>query len=146
MIRDLKRVARTDGNVAIYIGNGHAVWEASIANLFAPGDTVLVLATGRFGPGWAETARRMGIAVEVMDFGFRAPADPARIEARLRGDRDAAIKAVLTVQTDTASGVRNDVAALRAAIDAAGHPALSGSTASPASAASPSRWTPGVST
>jgi len=124
VMRDLKRVARTSGEVAIYIGNGHAVWEASVANLFTPGDSVLVLATGRFGLGWAETARRMGIAVEVMDFGFRAPADPARLEARLRSDRDAAIKAVLTVQTDTASGVRNDVPALRAAIDAAGHPAI----------------------
>ena len=31
---------------------------------------------------------------------------------------------MLAVQTDTASSVRNDVAALRAALDAAGHPAL----------------------
>jgi alanine-glyoxylate transaminase/serine-glyoxylate transaminase/serine-pyruvate transaminase len=126
VMRDLRRLAQTSGEVAVYIGNGHAVWEASVANLFTPGDSVLVLATGRFGLGWAETARRMGIAVEVLDFGFRAPADPARLEARLRADREAAIKAVLTVQTDTASGARNDVPALRAAIDAAGHPALYG--------------------
>jgi alanine-glyoxylate transaminase/serine-glyoxylate transaminase/serine-pyruvate transaminase len=69
-------------------------------------------------------ARRMGIEVEVMDFGFTAALDPQAVEDRLRDDRAGAIRAVLTVQTDTASSVRNDVAALRAALDAAGHPAL----------------------
>jgi alanine-glyoxylate transaminase/serine-glyoxylate transaminase/serine-pyruvate transaminase len=124
---DLKRVARTEaGTVAIYIGNGHAAWEAAIANLFSPGDRVLVLSTGRFGAGWADMARRMGVAVELMDFGFRTPADPVRVAERLRGDPAHEIRAVLTVQTDTASSVRNDVPALRAAIDAAGHPALLG--------------------
>ena len=37
VIADLQRVARTDGAVAIYIGNGHAAWEAAIANILAPG-------------------------------------------------------------------------------------------------------------
>ena len=121
---DLARVARTGSPVAVYIGNGHAGWEAAIANTLAPGDRALVLATGRFGLGWAATARQMGVEVEVLDFGFRAGIDPARVEARLRADRDRAIRAVLAVQVDTASSVRNDVAAVRAAIDAAGHPAL----------------------
>jgi alanine-glyoxylate transaminase/serine-glyoxylate transaminase/serine-pyruvate transaminase len=121
---DLLRVARTAHRVAIYVGNGHAGWEAALANALAPGDRALALATGRFGHGWAETARRMGAAVETLDFGFRAPADPARLEDRLRADRDRAIRAVLAVHTDTSSSARSDVAGLRAAIDAAGHPAL----------------------
>lgn len=124
VIEGLKRVARTTGEVAIYIGNGHASWEAALANVLAPGDRALALATGRFGLGWAETARRMGIEVEILDFGFRAAADPGRLEAQLRADPERRIKAVLTVQTDTASSVRNDIASLRAALDAAGHPAL----------------------
>ena len=121
---DLRRVAGTSGHVCTYIGNGHAVWEAAVANLFAPGDVVLVLTTGRFGAGWAATAGQMGITVETLDFGFRAPADPARLTERLAEDRDHRIRAVLTVQTDTASSVCNDIAALRDAIDAASHPAL----------------------
>ncbi len=124
VIADLRRVARSSGEVAVYIGNGHAAWEAAIANILAPDDRALVLSTGRFGLGWAQTARRMGVEAEILDFGFQAPADPDRLEARLRADRERAIKAVLTVQTDTASAVRNDIPALRAAIDAAGHPAL----------------------
>jgi alanine-glyoxylate transaminase/serine-glyoxylate transaminase/serine-pyruvate transaminase len=124
VIADLGRVARAGGSVAVYIGNGHAGWEAAVSNLLAPGDRALVLATGRFGLGWAATARQMGVAVEVMDFGFTAGIDAGRLEARLREDRAHAIRAVLAVQVDTASSVLNDIAAVRAALDAAGHPAL----------------------
>ncbi len=124
VLRDLRRVAGTDGACAIYIGNGHAVWEASVANILGPGDRALFAVNGRFGHGWAETARRMGVDVEILDFGWRGAVDPGRVEARLRADRDHAIRAVLAVQTDTASSARNDVPALRAALDAAGHPAL----------------------
>jgi alanine-glyoxylate transaminase/serine-glyoxylate transaminase/serine-pyruvate transaminase len=124
IVADLARVARTRGKAAIYIGNGHAAWEAAIANILAPGQKALVIATGRFGLGWAQMAKAMGVDVEVMDFGFAAALDPERVSERLRADRSHQIRAVLAVQTDTASSVGNDVAALRAALDAAGHPAL----------------------
>lgn len=124
MVADLKRVALCSGHVAIYIANGHGAWEASIANMFSRGDRALVAATGRFGLGWADAAARMGVDVEVLDFGRSAPAEPARIAEALDADRDRRIRAVLVTHVDTASGVRNDVAAIRAAIDTAGHPAL----------------------
>jgi alanine-glyoxylate transaminase/serine-glyoxylate transaminase/serine-pyruvate transaminase len=114
----------SSGHVAIYIANGHGAWEAAIANMFSRGEKALVLATGRFGLGWAEHARAMGVAVDMLDFGRAAPADPARLEAALRADAGHEIKAVLVTHVDTASSVRNDIAALRAAMDAAGHPAL----------------------
>ena len=123
---DLRRVAGTTQNVAAYIGNGHAAWEAANANLFSRGDQVLVLSTGRFGIGWAESARAMGVQVEVMDFGKSDPVDMGRVEARLREDKAGRIKAVFTTHVDTSSSVLTDIPALRAAIDAAGHPALLG--------------------
>ncbi|SDE50565.1 pyridoxal-phosphate-dependent aminotransferase family protein [Limimaricola pyoseonensis] len=124
LVPDLKAVAGTRHDVAIYIANGHGTWEASLLNVLSRGDRVLALVSGRFGEGWAEVARALGAEVEVMEFGLDRPADPARIEARLREDREAAIKAVMVVHADTATGVRSDVAAIRAAMDAAGHPAL----------------------
>ncbi|MGF6862174.1 alanine-glyoxylate transaminase/serine-glyoxylate transaminase/serine-pyruvate transaminase [Rhodobacteraceae bacterium MBR-64] len=124
LIPDLRAVARTRQHVAMYIGNGHAAWEAANANVFSRGDRALVLATGRFGLGWADAARRMGVAVEVMDFGRQSPADPAQLHAALAADTAQTIRAILVTHTDTASTVRNDIPALRAAIDAAGHPAL----------------------
>ncbi len=124
VIADLKRVARTSGKVAIYIGNGHAGWEAAISNILSPGQKALFAVSGRFGLGWAAMARQMGVEAEVMDFGFRAGIDADRLAERLRADRGHEIRVVLAVQTDTASSVLNDVAALRGALDAAGHPAL----------------------
>lgn len=121
---DLRAVAGTAQHVAAYIGNGHAAWEAANANLFSRGDRALVLSTGRFGLGWAESARAMGVEVEVMDFGTSAPVDMAQVEARLRQDREGRIKAVLTTHVDTSSSVRTDIPALRAVLDAVAHPAL----------------------
>ncbi len=121
---DLKALAGTAGHLAAYIGNGHAGWEAANCNLFSRGDRALVLATGNFGLGWARAAQAIGVEAEVLDFGRSVPADPGRVEAALRADRERRIRAVLLTQVDTATSVKNDVAAIRAALDAAGHPAL----------------------
>ena len=124
IVEDLKWVARTRHHAAIYIGNGHAAWEAAVANVFSRGDRALTLSTGRFAHGWTGVARRMGVTVDVIEFGKRAPVDPARVEAALRADKSGEIKAVMCVQVDTSTSVISDIAAIRAAIDAAEHPAL----------------------
>ena len=66
---DLKKVARTDGHVAIYICNGHGTWEASLANTVAPGEKVLLLSTGFFAKAWGWMAEARGIEVDVLEFG-----------------------------------------------------------------------------
>jgi alanine-glyoxylate transaminase/serine-glyoxylate transaminase/serine-pyruvate transaminase len=120
----LKDVARTEHDVAIYIGNGHAAWEAALANTLSRGDKILVLVTGRFGFGWSDMAQVLGVECEVIDFGTDTCVDPAQVTEALIADKDKTIRAVLTVQTDTASSVQNDIHAIRMAIDAANHPAL----------------------
>ena len=124
MIPDLKAVARTTHNVAIYIANGHATWEAALSNVVAEGDKVLVMANGRFGHGWAEMARGLGCEVEVLDFGRSGPVDPEALVTPLQADSEQRIKAVLVCHTDTASTATNDIAAIRQVIDRVGHPAL----------------------
>lgn len=124
LLGDLKRIFRTKGETFIYAANGHGGWEAALTNVLSRGDKILVLASGRFAVGWGEMARFMGADVEVLAGSWRAAVDPAAVEERLRRDTGHEIKAVLTVQIDTASGVVNDIPAIRRAIDAAGHPAL----------------------
>lgn len=124
LMADLRRVARTKHHVAMYIGNGHAVWEAALSNVIAPGDKVLVPATGRFGEGWGEMASGLGAEVEVIDFGLAAPMDMARVAEALSADKSHQIKAILGVHVDTSTSVRNDIAGLRTVIDEVGHPAL----------------------
>ncbi|MEM6609363.1 MAG: aminotransferase class V-fold PLP-dependent enzyme [Pseudomonadota bacterium] len=124
IVRDLKLVARTSGSVAMYIANGHGVWEAGLANVLSRGDKVLALCTGGFGHGWADIADAMGAQVERIDFGDAAPVETAQLAAALAADTSHEIRAITLVQVDTATSVRNDIAAIRATIDAAGHPAL----------------------
>ena len=121
---DLRAVARTAHHVAIYIGNGHAAWEAANTNLFSRGDRAMALVTGQFGTSWANAVERLGVRVDRIDFGRNAPADPARLADALRADVRQEIKAVLLTHVDTASTVKNDVAAIRSALDGTGHPAL----------------------
>lgn len=124
LVPDLKRVARTEHHVAIYISNGHGAWEAALSNVVAPGDTVLVPASGRFAHGWAEMAQGLGAEAEIIEFGKSAPWDLARIAEALTADKTHRIKAVLAVHVDTSSSIRNDVAGLRRVLDETGHPAL----------------------
>lgn len=124
LIPDLQAVALTSAQVAIYIGNGHAAWEASLANILSPGDNVLVLATGRFCIGWGEVAAGLGAVVETLDFGESAPIDLGRVAEHLAADKAHRIKAVLAVHVDTSTSVKNDIAGLRRVLDEAGHPAL----------------------
>ena len=121
---DLRRVFRTAGRTYIYAANGHGAWEAALVNVLSRGDQVLVLESGLFASGWGEMADMLGIEVEALPGDYRRAVDPAAVEARLRADRTHGIKAVLVVQVDTASGVVNDIPAVRKAMDAAGHPAL----------------------
>jgi len=124
LFADLKMVAQTDQHAAIYIGNGHAAWEAALCNTLSRGDTVLVLATGRFCIGWGEMAAGLGVAVQTIDYGNESDVDLAQFEAALRADKDHKIKAILAVHVDTSTGVKNDIAGMRAVLDAVGHPAL----------------------
>ncbi len=121
---DLKALAGTAGEAVIYIANGHGAWEGALANTVHPGDDVLVLESGRFAVGWGAMAAQMGATVHTIPAPARRGVDPAAVEARLREDAAHAIRAVLVVQVDTASGVWNDIEAIRRAMDAAGHPAL----------------------
>ena len=124
VLSGLREVFRTRGNVLIFPSSGTGAWEAALVNTLSPGDTVLMCETGHFSTLWSEMARRLGLTVEVLEGDWRTGADPARIEARLAEDRGHVIKAVAVVHNETSTGVTSRIGAVRAALDAAGHPAL----------------------
>src|SRR6201746_1917885 len=124
LLRDLSKLFATKGRSCIHIANGHGAWESSLSNVLSRGDKILVLESGRFAIGWGNAAAAMGVDVEVLKGDWRRAVRSAEVEARLRQDKDHAIKAILAVQVDTASGAFNDVEAIGKAIKAAGHPAL----------------------
>jgi len=124
LLTDLCRLFRTKGRSYIYIANGHGAWEAALTNVLSRGDKVLVLESGRFAVGWGQAAAKLGADVDILAGDWRRAVNPENVEARLRQDKAGAIKAILVAQIDTASGVVNDIAAIRKAIDAARHDAL----------------------
>lgn len=121
VMAELKRLAGTRQNVAAYIGNGHAAWEAATMNLLAPGDLALVLVAGHFGRAWADMAAALGVRVERIEAAPYAAVDPQQLRDRLAADAKNEIKAVLVCQVDTATSVRADIPVLREAMG--DHPA-----------------------
>jgi alanine-glyoxylate transaminase/serine-glyoxylate transaminase/serine-pyruvate transaminase len=121
----LGRVFKTErGHVILYPGSGTGAWEAAIVNTLSPGDRVLACVNGHFSTGFARTAEAYGIECERIEVAYGESAPAAEVERRLRADDARQIRAVLVVHNETSTGVTSDVAAIRAAMDRAGHPAL----------------------
>lgn len=121
----LKEIFRTErGHVVLYPGSGTGAWEAAIVNTLSPGDRVLACVNGHFATGFARTAAAYGIEVDRLDLAYGASVPAAEVERRLAADAGHEIRAVLLVHNETSTGVTSDVAAVRAAMDRAAHPAL----------------------
>jgi alanine-glyoxylate transaminase/serine-glyoxylate transaminase/serine-pyruvate transaminase len=135
VLAGIQRIFQTRQPVVIYPASGTGAWEAALANTMSPGDQVLMYETGHFASLWNRMALRLGLRPEFLQYeggddhlpeapGWRRGVDAQRIEQRLRQDTQHAIKAVCVVHNETSTGVTSDIAAVRRAIDAAGHPAL----------------------
>lgn len=120
----LAGVFNTTSPVLIFPASGTGGWESSLLNTLSSGDKVLAFETGHFATLWKNVAVKLGLEVEWVEGNWRQGIDPAIVEARLRADQGHSIKAVLAVHTETSSGATSDIQQIRAAIDAAKHPAL----------------------
>ena len=128
VLADLKKIFKTEHPVIIYPASGTGAWEAALCNVLSPGDQVLMYETGQFATLWKKMADRLGVKTEFIGLpgleGWRRGVQADLIEARLKADTGHAIKAVCVVHNETSTGVTSNIAAVRAAIDAAGHSAL----------------------
>lgn len=117
-------VHQTQGEAFVFPATGTSMWEAALVNTQNPGAHLLAVRFGQFSHLFIQTARNLGYTVDVIEEPWGEAADPAKIEAALRADTAHRIQGVLLVHNETATGVTTDVAAVRAAMDRAGHPAL----------------------
>ncbi len=135
VLQGLQKIFKTQHPVVVYPASGTGAWEAALSNTLSPGDTVLMYETGQFAALWQKLAQRLGIHTEVLAWqgaddtlpqapSWRRGVQADMIEARLRKDGTGLIKAVCVVHNETSTGVTSDIAQVRKAIDAAGHPAL----------------------
>ncbi|MGV3656255.1 MAG: pyridoxal-phosphate-dependent aminotransferase family protein [Noviherbaspirillum sp.] len=128
ILEGVRKIFKTEQPVIIYPSSGTGAWEAALSNTLSPGDAVLMFETGHFASLWKKVAENLGIQPEFLGLpgaeGWRRGVQADMIEARLRADVRHTIKAVCVVHNETSTGVTSDIAAVRRAIDAAGHPAL----------------------
>ena len=125
LFQDLKQIFKTSsGQVFLFPSSGTGAWEAGMTNTLSPGDKVLAARFGQFSHLWIDLCQRQGLDVEVVDVAWGEGVPVETYAERLQADRGHEIKAVLVCHNETATGVTSDVAAVRQALDAAGHPAL----------------------
>jgi alanine-glyoxylate transaminase/serine-glyoxylate transaminase/serine-pyruvate transaminase len=128
VLAGIKQIFKTTQPVIIYPASGTGAWEAALCNTLSAGDKVLMFETGHFATLWKKMAESLGIEPEFLGLpgieGWRYGVDASKIEERLRDDSGHSIKAVCVVHNETSTGVTSDIASVRKAIDAAGHPAL----------------------
>ncbi|MCJ7872364.1 L-aspartate--glyoxylate aminotransferase BhcA [Phaeobacter sp. J2-8] len=113
-----------EAEVFIFPSTGTGGWETALTNTLSPGDKILAARNGMFSHRWIDMCQRHGLDVQIVDtpWGEGIPTD--KFEAALAADKGHEIKAVLATHNETATGVRSDIAGVRAALDAASHPAL----------------------
>src|ERR1043166_70688 len=97
---------------------------AGAGGVYPASGRVLMVETGHFATLWKNMALKLGLAPEFIASDWRTGADPKAIEARLKEDKEHAIKAVCVVHNETSTGCVSHIDQVRKAIDAAGHPAL----------------------
>src|SRR2546421_8808746 len=124
VLEGLKEVFKTSGSIVVFPASGTGAWEAALVNTLSPGDKALMFETGHFATLWRDMATKLGLDVQFVPGDWRHGVDPELVEAKLIGDSQHEIKAVLAVHNETSTGVASRIAAVRQAIDRARHPAL----------------------
>jgi alanine-glyoxylate transaminase / serine-glyoxylate transaminase / serine-pyruvate transaminase len=124
VLTGVQRLAGTDRPVALYPSSGTGAWEAALVNTLSPGDRILAFETGHFAVLWATMAAQLGLEVDFVPGDWRHGVDPEQVFEKLSADSGHAIKAVTVVHNETSTGVASRIPQIRAAINAADHPAL----------------------
>lgn len=103
----LRSAFRTRGPVAILASSGTGAVEAALVNLFAPGDRVLVLASGKFGARWAEVAQAYGMRVKAIELEPGAPFGPEDAAEAVASWRP--VNGLVITASETSTGTAYDV-------------------------------------
>lgn len=116
--QQLRTLLGTAHAVTIQSGEGMLALWGALKSVLRPGDRVLAVATGLFGYGIGDMARRLGAEVEVVGFGDDAALDPQAVREAAQRFRP---RLVTAVHCETPSGVLNplgEVGAICREVDA----------------------------
>jgi aspartate aminotransferase-like enzyme len=107
----LKYVFQTEkSDVIMFASSGTGAMESSIANCFCAGDKVIVCENGKFGERMGQISKAYGLEVDLMSYGWQQCVNPEDIAQALKKMPDT--RGVIITQSETSSGVLNDVKAV----------------------------------
>lgn len=108
--RDLQYVFQTQGDVLILASSGTGAMESAVVNCFSATDRVIVARNGKFGDRNLQLATTYGLRPIDLRYEWTEVVPAADIERALAEHPDA--KGVFITQSETSSGVLNDVKAV----------------------------------
>jgi aspartate aminotransferase-like enzyme len=112
----LKRMLKTKGDVLVFSSSGTGGLESAVANLFSPGDRVVVPVAGYFGERFAKIAEAFGLDVRRLEYEWGRA---VRADDVADAMAEAPTKGVLAQHSETSTGVIHDIEAIgRATRDA----------------------------
>ena len=124
-LEGVKKVLKSKtAEIFVFPSTGTGGWETALTNTLSAGDKVLAARNGMFSHRWIDMCTRHGLDMNVVEASWGAGIPTAQYEDILRADSAHEIKVVLATHNETATGVKSDIAAVRRALDNAGHPAL----------------------
>ena len=103
----LKKLFGTNSDVIIFASSGTGAMEAAVANLFSPGDKVLVVNGGKFGERWLNIANAYGLNPVDLKVEWGRAVKVAEIEKQLKAQPD--IQGVLIQASETSTTVLHPV-------------------------------------
>ncbi len=106
----LKYIFETKNDVFIFASSGTGVMESSVVNLLSSGDKVICCSNGKFGDRLVKLNETYGMNVIKLEYPWEQVVNPADIKRELDANPD--IKAVFVVQSETSTGILNDVKAI----------------------------------
>ncbi len=113
-IEGLKYVFQTEGDALLFAASGTGVMESAIANCFCAGDTVVVCRNGKFGDRQKLICEAYGVNVIDLAYEWTSVVDPADVATALAENPE--VRGVIVTQSETSSGVLNDVKAIGAIV------------------------------
>jgi aspartate aminotransferase-like enzyme len=113
----LKAMLKTKGDVLVFTSSGTGGLESSVANLFSPGDRVVVPVAGYFGDRFARIAEAFHLDVRRIEYDWGRAVRPEDVAAALG---EAPTKGVLAQHSETSTGVIHDVEGIGRAVKDAG--------------------------
>ena len=107
----IKPILGTRNPVLFLASSGTGVMEASLVNVLAPGERVLVCVNGQFGERFAAIAKALGADVDALEAAWGQAIDPCAIAKRIAAKE---YRAVVVVHNESSTGVVADLAAIGA--------------------------------